>query len=93
VIGHCIRVLLVGVTGPANATSERDSGALLDHVRGLVCGGVQVWLAAKRDVLARGVRLGTDALASLTGRVSLVCLHAGEIVVGSETRLDALEVR
>ncbi len=85
-------MLLVGVAGLAHPARERDTGALLHHVRCLVCGRVKVGGVAKGDVLARGVCLGADPLARVPGRAADVCLHAAEIV-RPERRLDTFVMR
>jgi len=91
-IGDAIGVRLVGVTGHANAALELDAAALLDHMRRLVCGGVEAWRPAKRDVTADCVRLRTERTGRNARSPVGVRAHTGH-VVHTEGRLDRAEVR
>ena len=91
-ISDPICVLLVAVTGAADATGELDAAALLHHVRCLVGRGVEIRRAAERDAVAgrigrrsdRGGRLGRDTADR--------GLHATDVVT-PERLLDHRRVR
>jgi hypothetical protein len=71
-VGHGIGVLLVSVTGGADAALELNAAALLDNVRRLVRDRVQVGAAAKDHVVPGGVCLGTHT-ARGRGGLGLAC--------------------
>ena len=64
-IGHDVRVLLVGVADLPHATLELHTSALLDHVRGFMRGGVNIWCARECDAISRCERLGTHRCSAL----------------------------
>src|SRR5262249_52387800 len=91
-VGDRVGVLLVAIAALPDAARERDAGALLHDVRGLVGGGVQVGALAEGDVVAGRVRVGAHRVAGRRGGAALVRLHAGD-VVATERHLDRVEVR
>lgn len=57
-VGDLVGVLLVSVALFADPARERNAAALLDDVRRLVRGGVEIGRACERDVIAGRIRLG-----------------------------------
>jgi hypothetical protein len=54
---------------------------LLNDVCGLMCHGVQIWSAAKRDIVAHRVRLGADGVACRGCSPADMCRHLADIVM------------
>jgi hypothetical protein len=48
----------VGIAGHSQSALQLHAGTLLDHVRGFMCGRVQVRMIAKRDVITRCIGFG-----------------------------------
>jgi hypothetical protein len=84
-------VALVDVAGRADAALEVDAGALLNDVRGLVRGGVEIRRAGERDVVAAREAGGAHVVAGLPGGAVGVRLDAGD-VEPAERALDRVEV-
>ena len=88
-----VGVALVGVAGGADAALQRDAAALLDHVRGLVRGGVEIGRGAERDAIADRVRLRADRGRGVGGLRAGVGLDGAHVVARSERALDLIEER
>jgi hypothetical protein len=92
-ISDRVGVLLVRVAGLADTALEADAALLLDDMRGLVRGEVQVGRGCERDVRASGECLGAQGLRGDSGRAADVGRDARDIVVGAERALDLGGVR
>src|SRR5262249_50044025 len=86
-VGDAIGLTLVLVAGAPEVALELNARALLDRVRGLVRGGVEVGLVRERDLVAARVGLRAERVARLGRRASDERLHARD-VVAAEARLD-----
>ncbi len=84
---------LVGIAGLAHAAFELHTRALLDHVRGLVRRRVQVRLAAKGDVITRGIGRSAHLLAGRRGFAADMGAHLAQVVGAAKSPLDLVEVR
>src|SRR5262249_48001285 len=78
-IGDRVGVALVGVAGRADAARELHAAALLDDVRCLVRGGVQVGCTGERDVIAGREPGGAHVAAGLLRRTVGVGLDAADV--------------
>jgi hypothetical protein len=92
-VGDRVGVALVRIIDRADAAVELDASPLLEDVRRLVGGGVQIRGRGEGEVVAGGVGRGADGGGCLGRRAADVGADAREVVVGAEGPLDLVEVR
>ena len=92
-IGDRISILLVLVTGLANAAEELHAPALLHHMRGFVRRGVQARRRPERDLVPGRVRFRAHACRRGRCCTTHVGADRGHIVRRPERRLDPVCIR
>src|SRR5262245_27540523 len=91
-IGDRVGMTLVAVTGLIDTPKELNTPTLLDNMRGLVRGGVEVWRAVERDRVAHREGSRTERMGGFAGGCALVSCDTRN-VVATEAALDLVEVR
>jgi hypothetical protein len=86
-----VRLLLISISGPADASGQLGAVALLHGMRGFMRSQVYIGLVAKRHAVARRVRERAHSSAGFRGIAADCRAHAADIVPAKGS-LDAVEM-